>query len=1227
MALVILCVVMGGIAGVATATHAAPAAAPAPRGASAVPLAPAVTNGDLNVTGTAPYIIGPSQGHGTYYQGGNITVQPGATLIVRNTTLSFVQYIGSQGSIPERLSHIYRFVDLGTVEFYNSTLTTFTQVLNLSAKLFVSVTGTWTAWNSSFEFPGWFNVAGAGAVATFNDSAIEANPAIPLLPEPATLVGDTEYAPVLNVSAEGELNLFGSSYTQLYADNWTTNGQPTIQPLDYAPVGGIAIPVAGVNVSGVALTSQLVANSTQLAEDMLYPAQASSLVLAVDYTSSSGTAQTSTIYAWYDGARYEVGVATFAAGTSAQLTFPLGEGSALVQAMARTGVPFYALDDLQFAAPSGTGVTLNSIDATMTPAPNFNITAYDPGATINVVGSTLGLNWTPTIAQTTIAPWESNKMVVTDSARAYLAAMSVPSVIPQVSSTSAVLTTDNGAAAFYRWAQFNLTGKGGYLPIDGAQVVAFPGLNASQGANATATELNALATTVPAIWHYVEYLDASAGAPGYGESGRSGIASLLLAAGYLVEPTLPNGNYTGSYHVGITIPTPTPATSWFNWTVTPYPAGVANGTVGYGTADFAPPQTFPSYFASIGVATSAVTSNGTALVNNTVDDYRVLGINLTITATGTADIFNLTGNLSYGGSPPIGIASFPFTNVTLAPGASTSILFTWLVNTSVTGLQGSVNHAFDATIVYNGGSAKYGGGNVSHTTLVSISPYVAHLAPTFVLTGNGTLLPNNDTVRIGQRLGVNVTLAFSGAATVTSIYAAVYYGNTNATTKPLGTYNATHLALDTPGATVAFQVDWVVNDTTVGLQTKTIATNLYLTLVWNNAQTAVGGNTSRTAEPMNVAPSQVRFVSFNPPPTTLSLSGSYESSGFVQYNGSEYATITVSATPLSGGPSVDVAYGLAGPDPHGGPVDFVVGWSTLSGILSPGTTYTLTANISYNGVYQDYVVPGQYSVPPSSSPTTGILFEKFLGLPLWIWLAIAAAIVVAIVALLLVSRRSAAGRLVECGECGNLIPEDATVCPKCGAEFESDLIRCSRCASTIPANSKFCPECAAQLLGKAGEGGEEAERQGYADFTEKYRAEAKRELGENYTEGSFWDWWKRQPSYVSYSQWKLQQGGTSRVGMSAPPSGTETNPAAAPGATPAAPSPPTLPPKGGAGGAAAAPAAGPMTPPPAAPPKAGAPPPAGAAAPSGGALKPCPNCGNEIPPEYLVCPFCGSVTQ
>ena len=161
-------------------------------------------------------------------------------------------------------------------------------------------------------------------------------------------------------------------------------------------------------------------------------------------------------------------------------------------------------------------------------------------------------------------------------------------------------------------------------------------------------------------------------------------------------------------------------------------------------------------------------------------------------------------------------------------------------------------------------------------------------------------------------------------------------------------------------------------------------------------------------------------------------------------------------------------------------------------------------------------------------------------------------------------QRQAKGKLVECGECGNLIPEDATVCPKCGAEFETDLVRCSRCGSTIPANSQVCPECAAQLLGKGEQETSDPERQGYADFVERFRAGARKELGDNYNEGAFWDWWKRQATYLPFSQWKFQQTQGSRAGMTAPPADSSGDNMAV-AAEQLAPAAPATPPKKGGG--------------------------------------------------------------
>jgi RNA polymerase subunit RPABC4/transcription elongation factor Spt4 len=411
----------------------------------------------------------------------------------------------------------------------------------------------------------------------------------------------------------------------------------------------------------------------------------------------------------------------------------------------------------------------------------------------------------------------------------------------------------------------------------------------------------------------------------------------------------------------------------------------------------------------------------------------------------------------------------------------------------------------------------------------------------------------------------------------------------NSSSLPTGTFLG--------GYHVGFQVPYVVNSTWVSAAVRPYPTGVAL-------DSPGYGEPDLTRVVVATAAPVVQFVTFNVPTSPLDLNNQYFSSGTISLNGPGSAVIEVIATPVGGGTSV-----ILGTDTDAVNGSFDFAWTSPLQ-LSAGTSYNLQATATYKTATPAvFNFPIVYSVPATTS-ATGFLYEKFLGLPLWLWLVIAAAAVVAILVVLLVFRRQAAGKLVECGECGELIPEDATVCPKCGAEFESDLVRCSRCSSTIPADSQFCPECSAQLLGKPGEDASDPERQAYMDFTEKFRAEGKKELGDNYTESSFWDWWKRQPTYVPFSQWKVQQTkGTPRPGMSQPPVGSEVAPVEMPlpkGSAPAAAAPA---PGAGAGFTA---------------------PPAAATAPastSAGALKPCPNCGKEIPPEYLVCPFCGAVTQ
>jgi RNA polymerase subunit RPABC4/transcription elongation factor Spt4 len=54
---------------------------------------------------------------------------------------------------------------------------------------------------------------------------------------------------------------------------------------------------------------------------------------------------------------------------------------------------------------------------------------------------------------------------------------------------------------------------------------------------------------------------------------------------------------------------------------------------------------------------------------------------------------------------------------------------------------------------------------------------------------------------------------------------------------------------------------------------------------------------------------------------------------------------------------------------------------------------------------------------------------------------------------------STKGRMVECGECGTLVPDSANNCPKCGIEFEVEVAKCSECESWIRSDAENCPYC------------------------------------------------------------------------------------------------------------------------------------------------------------------------
>jgi RNA polymerase subunit RPABC4/transcription elongation factor Spt4 len=1350
--LIVLLVIVGGLSALTSVSRPT-----ASSESSSPPLTTAATvvHGNLIVPTGTTFVIQPTAGNHLYYQGGYILVEKGGKLVVLNVTLSFVQYVSDTGTAQTRLSHIYPFYDQGTVNFYNSTLTTDTQVINAYAKLYVNVTGSMTAWNTTFAFPGWVSVYGASADLTLNDSHVTGNPAISALTEPAPILGDTLYAPSIVVNGGAQLNAFGSVINNTYADNTLTYGHPGLVLGRNATVLN-----DGRNYFGNLSNNN---GSATLAEDWLYPSanvQAGNLI--VNWTNPNlvtGATISATVY--YDGVAYPLTAANGATswvltnGQSGVLELPLS--SSLLQAVTTDGVlnflnwtgNFSAGPSLiAFNLPEASGPTIDiSAELVFLPTPQYDMVVSGAGTLLNSVDSAFGLNWNAVPAnatsQTQPFPWSSNKLLVTGGALALLANATVSSPIPKVFSYSAVRPDATSQAVVYRWAQFNVTGRGGTLPIPDAQVTAYYAYNSSTSpvANKTANAFNDLPVESPQIWGYVQYRDAQHGVSAYGRSNVTGDASVLLASSNLTGGTLPDGIFIGDYHVGVIIPAVGVGSHWLNWSVSPYPYGVAQTPPAVASPDFGPVQNFPGYFGGVSIESVTVLANGVA--STKINLGQILGVKLVVEDIGTAPVTQVAGELYYNdsGLPSAFLASYQNPNLDLTtPGSTVTFTLTWDATANVTGLHPAFEHNLSAVVDWNYNIARLAGGNLSQNVSVTFEPtllvidgvavlangLVSHSSTvylgetlgvqvtiedvgnatiaavaadlyynatglpvtllatyqnlavdlatpgalyTFVFSwkatenvtqwynvqfthdlsfqviwnnnsadrwlGNGSLdqvvavqfaptkafvastaiLANgvvmaNATVDLGQTLGVQVVLKDLGNGTIAAVTAALYYNTSGFASALLASYSNTTVDLTGSGQSVTFTLSWKATENVTGLHAWFVH-NLTLYITWNNNNNSrwLGNDSLSQNVTVHFAPSQIRFVMFSLPPTTLYLDQPYLSTGNLEYNGTHAAAIELIATPIGGGQSVDVAATTSLPG------NFSMPWFNLTAItpsLVPGTTYTLVATASYNAKETNDTLLGTYSVPPTPPSSTNFFLQKFLGLPLWAWIAIAAAAAIAIVLFLFVVRRQAAGKLVECGECGNLIPEDATVCPKCGAEFESDLIRCSRCASTIPADSKFCPECAAQLLGTPGEAVSDPEKQAYADFTEKYRAEGKRELGDNYSEGAFWDWWKRQPTYTPFSQWSLQQGqGTARAGMTAPPVGTETTPEATEGKTP---------PKGGPGWAEGPPeGAVSPTPPPAAP--------TTTTPPAGAGLKACPSCGKEIPSEYLVCPFCNAVTS
>lgn len=205
----------------------------------------------------------------------------------------------------------------------------------------------------------------------------------------------------------------------------------------------------------------------------------------------------------------------------------------------------------------------------------------------------------------------------------------------------------------------------------------------------------------------------------------------------------------------------------------------------------------------------------------------------------------------------------------------------------------------------------------------------------------------------------------------------------------------------------------------------------------------------------------------------------------------------------------------------------------IRGNSGTGSTYTL--NIGTNGF-------GLLTFVPDSSGTYSVIVEyTYMGqmksqtlstsltvqgqpffLPIWLILVIAIiAVVGGIFAYSFIKFKRVEKNLMVCGNCGSLIPADSDKCPVCGVVFEKENVKCGNCGSWIKKDAKYCPVCGTLYMDENDPDYTKYSklRDGYLLDLQKFKEEAKRDLGDRFTDEEFYRWWNTKPEFITFEKW------------------------------------------------------------------------------------------------------------
>jgi subtilase family serine protease/RNA polymerase subunit RPABC4/transcription elongation factor Spt4/ribosomal protein L40E len=372
----------------------------------------------------------------------------------------------------------------------------------------------------------------------------------------------------------------------------------------------------------------------------------------------------------------------------------------------------------------------------------------------------------------------------------------------------------------------------------------------------------------------------------------------------------------------------------------------------------------------------------------------------------------------------------------------------------------------------------------------------------------------------GQKLNISFTIANQGLKPASEAVLDIYVKDSD---------NFTHYLMSTTenlagGASVQISFPWVVN-VTAGVYT--------LVVEMNSRHVIEESNYTNNIDSRN-------FTINLPNPLILINIGSKTD---FQPGDSIFVTGTITNTdgnyPLAN-QSVTIRLLDSGGLPVGQPVN----------------TNTDGAGAYSGGLFIPTDLSGQHSVSVTlntgatyseSTPINIVQIFKPQSVPFWIFILIAVIVLAVILVFSVYLYKFGLGKMVECGECGSLIPESSKRCPRCGTEFETETAKCSECGTWIPAKAKECPECGAKFMTEPMEEISEDDymtsmRRQYEEYINGFRDQAKAALGKKYSEDKFMDWLKTEPAYMTFEVWLAKQEEERKIGSVPCPSCGTLNP-------------------------------------------------------------------------------------